>query len=285
MTVDDFVETNRAKFNVQLLCRVASYSPQTYYARKRADHKVRLARDADLERLIKKARSGKRHVNGRRRVTSYLRRQLSEPVNEKRIGRLMRVNGWSGIPHHIQRRSPEPVLVVHQNLLKRNFWVKGPNLVWTTDVIEIATKEGSLFQAVHEDLFSRYVVGFAFSPSNDTALVDLSLKRAVRSRKPQRGLTHHSDQGSPFLSWTYQRQLELIGATPSCSAPGTPLDNACSESFFSTLRRECIAGRIFTTRAQAIREITSWIRWYNRERFHSFLGNLSPSEFEEQASQ
>lgn len=284
MTVDDFVDEHRRRTPVAILCRAVHYSRNTYYARRRANHTERLKKDRVLASEIKKVRKGKGHVFGRRRVRTGLARKNIK-ANPKAIARVMRSNGWFGIPCRKKPRSAEPVLVIHKNLLQRQFYVDAPNTVWTPDVKEIPTHQGRLFLAAHEDLFSRYVVGFSFSNHNDTALVAESLRRAVRMRRPKRGLLHHSDQGTPFLSWEYQHCLEEIQAVPSCSAPGTPHDNACIESFFSTLQREYLDGEKFGTRAAAIKGVIGWIRWYNRKRFHSTLGNLSPSEYEAQASQ
>jgi len=82
------------------------------------------------------------------------------------------------------------------------------------------------------------------------------------------------------MSWNYQHRLETLGATTSWSEPGTPADNTRVESFHSLFKREFVRGRIFPTRAQAISEATRWLRFYQRYRYHSSLGDLSPAEFE-----
>ena len=279
MTVDDFVDQHRDRFSVQVLCRAARYSTSTYYARRRRQGSGRTDQDAALVAQIAKERRGKRRVYGRRRVRAGLRRRGLQ-VNHKRIARVMRSQGWYGIPVRRKPRSAEPVLAIHRNLVQRRFHAGSPNRLWMGDVKEIATGEGPIHLAAYEDAFSRYVVGHAFSITNDTQLAAEALRKAVTSRRPQRGLIHHTDQGSPYLSWSHQGELERIGALPSCSAPGTPLDNACIESFFSTLQRELLDDVTFSSRRQAIAEVTNWIRFYNRDRFHSTLGYLSPAEYE-----
>ena len=114
----------------------------------------------------------------------------------------------------------------------------------------------------------------------ETSLVEEALNMAVRQRQPEAGLLHHSDQGSQYTSHTYQKCLTAYLCQVSMSRVGNCYDNAVMESFFGTLKTEC-ATQQFATRAQARTAIFEYIEaWYNRQRFHSSLGYLSPLEFE-----
>jgi transposase InsO family protein len=72
--------------------------------------------------------------------------------------------------------------------------------------------------------------------------------------------------------------------TSSMSRRGNCWDNACVESFFSTLKRELIHPRQYRTREEARQEIFEYLEvFYNRQRRHSTLGYQSPDEFEAMA--
>lgn len=280
MTVDDFVTAYRGTASVSVLCAAIGHKRSTYYARRRRAASARVARDAKLAREIAGVRRGYNHVRGRRNVKEALRRK-GNTAGERRIGRVMRENGWYGTPRSSRPRPPVPVPVVSpHDLIQRQFRAEAPNQRWWGDVTEIPTQEGPLFLASLQDAFSRYIVGFAFSSHNDTELAMDALRHAQKRRPRARGFVHHTDQGSPYRSWTYQAKLEQLSARPSLGRAGKPQDNACIESWHSTLERELLAFNDFKTHEEAIRAITAWIHHFNRWRFHSTLGRLSPVEYE-----
>lgn len=282
MTADDFVEMHRHELPVGVLCEAIGHQRSTYYARRgKRPGSVREERDRILVREIAKVRMGHNRSRGRRNVQRALRRK-GQIVGERRIGRVMRAKGWYGTPRSF-RRPPVPAhLLAPNDLVQRLFYAPAPNRVWWTDVTEILTREGVFYLAVIQDAFSRCIVGYAIARTNDTELALRALDHATRTRRPPRGLIHHSDQGSPYRSWTYQSRLSDIGALSSMGRPHTPQDNACIESWNSTLERELLAFSSFRTGAEAERAVTQWIRHFNRRRFHSTLGGLTPSEFEAQ---
>jgi putative transposase len=131
------------------------------------------------------------------------------------------------------------------------------------------------------DLFSRRVVGWSVSATNDTALASEALRRALASRRPQAGLLHHTDRGSPYAALAYTAILRQHGITASMSRAGDCYDNAVVESFFGTMKTELMGGRIYPSRAAAAAAIADYIgNFYNPQRRHSHLQYLSPIEFE-----
>lgn len=152
-----------------------------------------------------------------------------------------------------------------------------------TDVTAIWTYEGWLYLAGVLDLFSRSVVGWALAAVQDEALAQRALQMALLRRQPEPGLLHHSDRGSQYTSAGYQWTLAQAGMIVSMSRTGNCYDNAPMESFWSTLKWECIAGIIFPTRLLAKHTIFEYIEcFYHRQRRHSALGYVSPSQYEEQ---
>ena len=166
------------------------------------------------------------------------------------------------------------------NLLARDFTAPGPNQRWVGDATELLIgTSAKLYLAVILDLYSRFVVGWAVSVSNDRHLAIRTLENAIKRRCPDEGLLHHSDRGAPYTSEDYQNALLGRGITCSMSRKGNCIDNAAMESWFSTLKSEL--GERFESFAEAKEELFDYIEvFYNRTRRHSHLGGVSPEAFE-----
>jgi len=174
---------------------------------------------------------------------------------------------------------------VAENLLDRAFEVEMPNAVWTSDISYIWTREGWMYLAVVLDLFSRRVVDWAMHKRLQRQLVIDALEMAIGHRRPAPGLLHHSDRGSQYASAQYQRLLAKHGLIASMSRKGDGWDNAPTESFFSTLKRERVYHKTYRSRHEASTDIFNYIEcWYNPYRLHSTLGYLSPAQFENQTT-
>jgi putative transposase len=151
---------------------------------------------------------------------------------------------------------------------------------FTTQPTYLETKEGWLYLAVILDLFSRTIVGWSMQKRMTKALVMEAWKMACAWRHPPKQMLHHSDLGSQYTSKAYLDLLREKNCLISMSEKGNCYDNACVESFFSTLKGECAVG-VFESRTEAKTSIFEYIEvWYNRKRLHSTLGYLSPLEFE-----
>jgi len=204
-------------------------------------------------------------------------------VSKKRVARVMREKKLVARRKRSFRRTTDSNhdSPIAPNVLERNFDQEAPNKVWVTDVTYIATAEGWLYLAVMLDLFSRRVVGWATSDTNDRLLALDALDQALRARRPGAGLVHHSDRGSPYASEDYRKALRDGGITASMSRTGDCWDNAVAESFFATLKGELVDHERYATRAAAVASIGDYIeRFYNTQRRHSHLGYVSPIEFE-----
>jgi transposase InsO family protein len=201
----------------------------------------------------------------------------------KRVARLMRENG---IRAKQTRRFKATTDSDHNdpvapNLLDREFQVDVPDRVWVADLTYIWTREGWLYLAVILDLFSRRVVGWSMSKRITSQLTLEALSVALWSRKPSPGLLHHSDRGSQYTCGDYRDVLDEHGVLCSMSRKGDCWDNAVAESFFKTLKVERVNDRDYWTREEAQSDIIDYIeRFYNRKRRHSYLGYVSPVEYE-----
>ncbi len=160
-----------------------------------------------------------------------------------------------------------------------------PNRKWIADFTYIWTAEGWLYVAVVIDLFSRRVVGWSMSATMTAQLVTDALVMAIWRRGKPDALLHHSDRGSQYTAEPFQRLMKDHGVVCSMSRSGNVWDNAAMESFFSSMKTERIARKVYRTRDQARADVFDYIeRFYNPRRRHSTIGYLSPMEFERLAA-
>jgi transposase InsO family protein len=171
---------------------------------------------------------------------------------------------------------------VAPNIFNREFTAEEPNTKWVTDITSIPTTQGWLYLAVMLDLYSRAVVGWSMSDSCDETLADNALNMAVSRRRPKAGILHQSDRGCQYTSQAYQTRLEQVGAVVSMSCKGNCWDNAAMESFFGSLKEECVGNQVYTSHEQARQALFEYLEiYYNRQRRHSTLGYVSPLVYEQ----
>jgi putative transposase len=279
----ELVDAEKANYPVSVLCHVLGVSRSGFYARNTRPPSARSRKDAQLAVEIAAAHTKSQKRYGSPRVHRALRKKGLR-VGKKRVERLMRQEGLVGRRKRPFRRTTDSnhASPIAPNVVARDFEPKEPNRIWAGDVTYISTAEGWAYLAVLLDLYSRRVVGWAMSATNDTALALDALERAIRCRHllPP-GLVHHTDRGSPYASDDYRAALTSRSMIASMSRKGDCWDNAVSESFFATLRAELVDDERYTTRAAAETSIGDYIEnFYNVERMHSHLDYVSPIEFE-----
>jgi putative transposase len=278
------IARHRAEYPLTLMCRVLGIARSAFYAWEHRRPSARAQEDAALRRRIAAHHVRSQGTYGSPRIMRELRDERCF-VRRRRVARLMGDLGLEGTPppRFVVTTQTDAALPVAPNLLNRQFTVAEPNRVWVADVTYCRTDAGWLYLAVVLDLCSRRVVGWATSAVLDTALVRAALDWGLAIRQPLEGLLHHSDRGSPYASGDYQARLAARGITCSMSRRGDRWDNAVVESFFATLKRECVRKARWPTRASLLRALARYIEeWYNRERRHSSLDYLSPMRYEQQ---
>ena len=265
------------------MCRVLGITPSSYYQWRKRPVSARAQENEQLAVTIQQIHTDSRRLYGSRRVTAALRQQ-GVVCNRKRVARLMRwrqLRGCERPKRRVMTTQSRPSQPVATNVLQRDFSAPAPNRVWLGDITYIPTREGFLYLASLEDAFSRQIVGWAMDEHMEQTLVERALQMALNQRQPGNDLLHHSDRGSQYTSLNYQNRLAKHHITISMSGVGNCYDNAMKESFFATLKTECVTG-LFDTRAQARTAIFEYIEvFYNRQRLHSSLGYLSPLQFEQ----
>jgi len=166
------------------------------------------------------------------------------------------------------------------NLLNQDFQVDKPNAVWVTDITEFKATSGKLYLVTMKDIFHKEIVGWALANHMRTELCLEALKNAVMRHRPPKGLIHHSDQGSQYCSDAYIKELEKHGMIRSMSRKGNCWDNACAETFFSTIKSERLHHRTYKNINEARKDIFWYIEcFYNRHRRHAAINNMTPATF------
>lgn len=279
-----FIADHADQFEIGIQCRVLGVSASGYYAWRQRPLSQRTRANAPMLEQIRHIHTASRHTYGVRRVTAALH-QRAVACNHKRVARLMRQANLHGCirgKRRVVTTQPQSGASVAANVLRQDFTAAAPNRKWLGDITYIPTDEGYLYLASLEDVFSRKIVGWAMDTTLESRLVERALQMALFQRQPTGELLHHSDRGSQYTSADYGRLLAAHHITVSMSSTGNCYDNAMKESFFATLKTECVT-RPFATRAQARTAIFDYIEgFYNRLRLHSALGYLSPDQFEQQ---
>lgn len=268
------------------MCQLLSVTRSGYYGyeRRNSGRTIDFYRREMLEAVQDIARASD-DTYGSRRMRKALN-ILSYPVGRDKARRLMVEAGVQ-----VKRRKKYKVTTnsdhkqpLFENVLDRKFEVAQPDCVYVGDITYLWTQEGWLYLAVVIDLFSRKVVGWSIGSRMTAQLVCDALGMAIGQRKPQAGLIVHTDRGSQYASKAYRRLLKAHDCVGSMSRKGNCWDNAVAESFFGSLKQERVQWRNYQTRLEAQQDVMNYITmFYNSRRLHSYLGYISPNQYEAQA--
>ena len=232
--------------------------------------------DKQIAELIRDCQKKTRQTYGYRRVQIWLLREFGLVMNHKAVLRVM--NKYNLLSKSRRKRKlVQNCESIHKytNLFERNFYAERPNLKWCTDISYIPTKEGFVYLSVIKDLYDNFVVAYKVGTENNNNLVYETVKAAKREVTAE--LQLHSDQGFQYTSEGYFKLTKSYHITPSMSSPGTPLDNACAENFFSTLKSEWLHRYTPATKEEARLLLGEYIHFYNYERIQ-LKTKLTPYE-------
>lgn len=283
MIVFRFVLANKAAHSISLMCRVLSVSRSGYHAWVIRRPSTRAVSDAALTEQIAAIHEETMKTYGSPRVHAELRLEHDILVGRKRVERLMREAGLSGL--HKRRRGRTTIRVqgvrTAPDLVERDFNPTRVNQLWCADITYIRTWEGWLYLASVMDCYSRRIVGWAMADHMRAELVIDALQMAVARRRPQGRPIHHSDQGSQYTSLVFTQRCRSVDIDVSMGSKGDCFDNAAMESFHASLKKDLIHRQSWPTKAEARTAVFGYIEtFYNRRRRHSRLGMLSPIDYE-----
>jgi putative transposase len=279
-----FIAAKKAEHSISIMCRVLGVSRSGFHAWQARKPSARALEDQRLTARIAEIHQRFRRVYGSPRIHAELALGDGERLGRKRVERLMRAAGISGMVRRRRGRTTVrvPGVRVCEDLVDRAFAADGPDRLWVADITYLRTWEGWLYLAAVQDVFSRRIVGWSMADHMRTELVLDALGMALEHRRPAPGLIHHSDQGSQYVSLAFGQTTRAAGIAQSMGSRGDCFDNAVAESFFATLKKELVNRRPWPQKAELRGEIFDYIEiFYNRQRRHRTLGMRSPADFEE----
>lgn len=270
------------EYPVTFMCEELGVSRSGYYRWRDAPPSARTTFDELLTALIVAICAKGRGNPGVRRVRAGLA-AAGHRVSHKRVHRLMQAADLRGRHPRAWKRTTVPgeKPVSAPDLIGRAFSADEPNTKWCGDISYVKTWDGWAYVATVIDLHSRALVGWAIDDHMRTSLVTDALDMALENRRPLAGVIFHSDRGTQYTSAEFDNYCRDNGIQRSLGKTGICYDNAVSESFFATYKKELIHTRPWPDIARLKRESEDWFKnYYNTVRRHSSLGYLTPSEHE-----
>ena len=282
-----FIDHHRDRYGVESICAQLPIAPSQYY-----EHKAREAmperlpprtrRDRELLPEIQRVHAENFGVYGARKVWRQLGRD-GQVVARCTIERLMRAQGLRGIVRG--RRCRTTIADDHAarplDRVNRQFQASRPNQLWVADFTYVATWAGFVYVAFVVDVFARRIIGWRVARTMHTELVLDALEQALWARSGAKGVVHHSDRGSQYLSIRYAVRLAEAGFEPSVGSVGDSYDNALAETIIGLYKAEVIHHRGPWRHLEAVEYATlEWVDWFNHRRLLEPIGNVPPAEFE-----
>jgi transposase InsO family protein len=279
------------RWGVEPICHALEIAPTTYWSAKTRPPCARAQRDADLGPQLEALWERNYSVYGRRKLTRAARKAGID-VGRDQVARLMRANGLRGATRAKKRFTThaDPAAVRAPDLVQRDFTATRPNEKWVADFTYCSTWSGIVYVAFVVDVYSRRIVGWKAARSMTAALVVDALNMAAWTRRGVGidGVICHSDAGSQYTSIAYTERLDEVGAAPSIGTVGDSYDNAMAESaiglFKTELHRNPAALRANGGHWRGLDDLEiatcGWVGWFNDERFHGELDDLTPTEVE-----
>jgi putative transposase len=263
-------------------CRVLHVSRSGYYewCQRAGAASRRDWDDAALTNVIVDVHAASRGCYGAPRVHAELTLGLGLVVNHKKTARLLKGAGRQGICHRRKQARSRPLPAPHEDLVQRKFTADGPDRLWCTDITEHPTGEGKVYCCAVLDVWSRAIVGWAIADHIRAELVVDALQMARWNRQPV-GTIVHADRGAQYTSWIFGHRLREAGLLGSMGRVASSVDNSMIESFWSTMQRELLDRREWTTKTELASAMFEWIEGcYNPVRRHTGIGNIAPAAFE-----
>lgn len=282
----EFIDDNRGEHGVEPICDALQVAPSTYYSAKARPLSARAIRDAVMMPILLALWKANYSVYGARKVWIAARR-AGHDIGRDQVARLMRELGIRGVKRsrRVRTTQRDDTAPRSPDLVNREFTADAPDRLWVTDLTFVATWSGVAYVCFIVDAFSRRIVGWRVAGHMRTEMVLDALEMARWSRGTiLEGLVAHSDAGSQFTSIRYGERLAELGAVPSIGSIGDSFDNALAESTNSLYKAELIRGPDHQGPWKTIDDVEvatlGWVHWFNRDRIHGYLDDVSPDEFE-----
>ncbi|MEW1914401.1 IS3 family transposase [Kitasatospora sp. NPDC085895] len=280
-----FVADHRAFYGVKRLCQVLGIARSTFYywQATASVRTARLAADARTTARIRAVHAASDGTYGVPRITAELR-ERGEAINHKKVARLMKTAGLTGLRLRRPRRTTvaDPAAAKVPDLLGRDFTAEEINTKYVGDITYLPVGGGKFcYLATVIDLASRRLAGWAIADHMRSELVVDALAAAERTRGSLAGAIMHTDHGAQYCSRSFAAACRRAGVIQSMGAIGSSTDNAAAESWNATMKRETLQGRkSWSNEREARLELFRWLHRYNTVRRHTRLGHRSPNAYE-----
>ena len=277
-------------FGVEPICRLLTehglpIAPSTFYDQLSRRESRRTVRDRELVTIIEAERARQKLLSryGARKMWLHLRRR-GHDVARCTVERIYAEQGWCGALRQSRRRTtvPEKSHCRATDLVDRQFHAPAPNRLWVADFTYVATWSGTVYVAFVFEVFSRRIVGWRAATTMNTALVLDCLEHAVWTRRRDgvtdlAGLVHHTDAGSQYTSFAFTQRLLDAGVDASVGSVGDAYEDALAESQIGIYKSELIRPEGPWRSVEHVEiETLNWVDWFNTERPHSAIDDLSP---------
>ena len=276
------------KYPAKYICETLKVSKATFYdhiMRNKGENNYYTQHREEIKQAILEAYHDHKQNFGAKTLNSVLK-QRGYRTSKEMVSELMTELGLQSIRRNSKEwyDQEKRELRKKENLVKREFNPQAPNEVWVGDVTFFRFNHRNYSICTVMDLYSRKIVGFKISSTPNTRLIKSTFEQAYLARHPKSGLIFHSDQGTAYTSNTFRKYLLSLGVKQSFSQKGTPYDNSPQESFYSTLKKEELYRREYSSEKNFKESLGKYIDYYNNERPHSRLKYRSPSQYEEEMS-
>lgn len=275
-------------YGVEPICRQLQIAPSTYYRYKTLEAEPmrrcqRYHQDEALKPEIMRVWQENKQCYGVRKVWKQMNRE-GFAIARCTVARLMKDLGIQGV-----RRGRRCITTIPDDsadkpldLVNRQFTAQRPNQLWVADITYVATWSGFVYVAFVVDVFSRNIVGWRVMKSMQTQLILDALEQALWARGKPKGVIHHSDRGSQYVSIRYSERLSEAGFNASVGSVGDSYDNALAETINGLFKTEVIHKDGPWKGLEQVELATlDWVDWFNNKRILEPIGDIPPVEYEE----
>ena len=276
------LETLHSDYDIHTLCEALEVSRGTYYnhiLRNKRDNVWYKKREEEYRILIHDVFYEFDQIFGAKKIHAILQ-QRGYRVRKEYVARIMRDLGLSSIRNQ-SKSTYEFLNKKPKNIVQQHFNTSAPNCTWVSDVTCFKFNGHWLYICAIIDLYSRMVVGYHIGKRNSSQLLGAALRKAYNLRKPTPELVFHSDRGTQYRSHSFCKKLDECRMVQSLSRPGNPHDNAVMESFFSSMKREELYRREYTSEYAFREGVAKYIDFYNNKRPHSTMNHKTPAQVEQ----
>ena len=269
------------EYPVTRICSALGVSRSSWYHQNKRKAKVITREELKVHRRIKELFNTSRGSLGSRQLVKRLAAE-GITISRTKVRRIMTVHKLKiiqRVAYKVTTKRKHSDLVA-DNLVNMQFDPKQPNEVWAGDVTYLRTREGWCYLAIVMDLHSRKIIGWHIAKHMTAALVLKAMQMAINLCQPKSGLIFHSDRGSQYTGKRFRKLLKQNTIQASMSGKGACWDNAVVERFFGSLKNEWLLKVIHLTRESMKIDVQKYILYYNHERLHTTLGDLTPVAYE-----